>query len=73
MLAQIDQSIIESFGGKGKSCITARAYPALAISENSHVYVFNNGAKSVGVSSLSAWSMKNARFSQEGSSWLASE
>ncbi|KAL1562248.1 beta-fructofuranosidase, insoluble isoenzyme CWINV1-like [Salvia divinorum] len=69
----IDHSIIESFGGKGKSCITARAYPTLAIFENSHVYVFNNGAKSVGVSSLSAWSMKNARFSHEGSSWLDSE
>ncbi|KAH6831135.1 Glycosyl hydrolases family 32 protein [Perilla frutescens var. hirtella] len=60
----IDHSIVESFGGKGKSCITARVYPALAISEKSHLYVFNNGAKSVRVSSLSAWSMKNARFSQ---------
>ncbi|XP_057775933.1 beta-fructofuranosidase, insoluble isoenzyme CWINV1-like isoform X2 [Salvia miltiorrhiza] len=69
----IDHSIIESFGGKGKACITARAYPTLAVFENSHIYVFNNGAKSIGVSSLSAWSMKNAQFSQEGSSWLGFE
>ncbi|KAI3454147.1 hypothetical protein Pfo_010810 [Paulownia fortunei] len=60
----IDHSIVESFGGKGKSCITARVYPKLAISKNSHIYAFNNGAKSVTISSLSAWSMKKAQIAQ---------
>ncbi|GFP99340.1 beta-fructofuranosidase insoluble isoenzyme cwinv1 [Phtheirospermum japonicum] len=60
----IDHSIVESFGGKGKSCITARVYPNLAISKNSHIYAFNNGKKSVTISSLSAWSMKKAQIAQ---------
>ncbi|KAK6118310.1 hypothetical protein DH2020_047881 [Rehmannia glutinosa] len=60
----IDHSIVESFGGKGKSCITARVYPTLAISKNSHIYAFNNGKKSVTISNLSAWSMKKAQIAQ---------
>ncbi|KAK7383331.1 hypothetical protein VNO78_29008 [Psophocarpus tetragonolobus] len=63
----IDRSIIESFGEKGKICITSRVYPSLAIDKDAHLYVFNNGSKSVVISELNAWSMKQAEFGQEKS------
>ncbi|KAJ4958397.1 hypothetical protein NE237_025508 [Protea cynaroides] len=43
----IDHSIVESFGGQGKVCITARVYPELAIYDNAHLYVFNNGTENL--------------------------
>ncbi|WCJ39510.1 Beta-fructofuranosidase insoluble isoenzyme 1 [Euphorbia peplus] len=58
----IDHSIVESFGGKGKSCITARVYPTLAINEAAHLYAFNKGSQSVNITNLSAWSMKKANI-----------
>ncbi|XP_057775950.1 beta-fructofuranosidase, insoluble isoenzyme CWINV1-like [Salvia miltiorrhiza] len=60
----VDHSIVESFGGRGKSSITARVYPKLAIFNNSHIYAFNNGAKSIAISSLVAWSMTRAQITQ---------
>ncbi|KAK4491004.1 hypothetical protein RD792_001725 [Penstemon davidsonii] len=60
----IDHSIIESFGGKGKSCITTRVYPKMATGKDAHIYVFNNGTRSVTISSLSAWSMRNAQIAE---------
>ncbi|PIN09031.1 Beta-fructofuranosidase [Handroanthus impetiginosus] len=39
----IDNSVVESFGAGGKTCITSRVYPTLAIYDNAHLYVFNNG------------------------------
>jgi len=58
----IDHSIIESFGAEGKSCITARVYPRLAINKDAHLYAFNYGSESVMISELNAWSMKNAHM-----------
>nr|UHU35851.1 cell wall invertase 1 [Paeonia suffruticosa] len=58
----IDHSIVESFGGMGKACITARVYPTLAIHDETHLYVFNNGTESIKISRLSAWSMKKAQI-----------
>ncbi|CAA2933800.1 beta-fructofuranosidase, insoluble isoenzyme CWINV1-like [Olea europaea subsp. europaea] len=58
----IDHSMVESFGGEGKACITARVYPELAIDNKSHLYAFNYGTESVRISSLRAWSMKKARM-----------
>ncbi|OVA04096.1 Glycoside hydrolase [Macleaya cordata] len=57
----IDHSIVESFGGDGKTAITARVYPKLAIDGEAHLYVFNNGTENVRISRLSAWSMKRAQ------------
>ncbi|OMO86557.1 Glycoside hydrolase, family 32 [Corchorus olitorius] len=62
----IDHSIIESYGGNGKSCITTRVYPELAINNEAHLYVFNNGTKSVTISRLNAWSMNKARINCRG-------
>ncbi|KAL3498641.1 hypothetical protein ACH5RR_041373 [Cinchona calisaya] len=57
----IDHSIIESFGGRGKTCITSRVYPEFAVGDKSHLYVFNYGKKSVTISNLCAWSMGRAK------------
>lgn len=58
----IDHSIVESFGGQGKVTITARVYPTIAVDDEAHLYAFNYGLQDVGISSLSAWSMKKARI-----------
>ncbi|EYU35516.1 hypothetical protein MIMGU_mgv1a025972mg [Erythranthe guttata] len=53
----IDNSVVESFGAGGKTCITSRVYPTLAVQENAHLYAFNNGTQRVKIDSLNAWSM----------------
>ncbi|XAR49933.1 Beta-fructofuranosidase [Bertholletia excelsa] len=58
----IDHSIVESFGGEGKACITARVYPTMAIDGKAHLYAFNYGSESVTISRLRAWSMKKAQI-----------
>ncbi|KAL3511672.1 hypothetical protein ACH5RR_024389 [Cinchona calisaya] len=58
----IDHSIVESFGAKGKACITSRVYPTKALDNEAHLYVFNNGLANVTISNLSAWSMKKAHI-----------
>ncbi|XP_050384474.1 beta-fructofuranosidase, insoluble isoenzyme CWINV1 isoform X1 [Argentina anserina] len=57
----IDHSIVESFGGKGKACITARVYPTLAVGGDTHLYAFNYGSENVTISG-SAWSLKTAKI-----------
>lgn len=59
---QIDHSIVESFGSKGKACITARVYPRLAIGDKAGLYAFNNGTESVTIAKLRAWSLKKAQI-----------
>ncbi|CAO2039078.1 unnamed protein product [Urochloa humidicola] len=54
----IDQSVVESFGAGGKTCILLRVYPSIAIGKAAHLYVFNNGEADVKVSHLTAWDMK---------------
>ncbi|KAG8374092.1 hypothetical protein BUALT_Bualt11G0095000 [Buddleja alternifolia] len=53
----IDHSVVESFGAGGKTCITSRVYPTLAIYDNALLYAFNNGIETVNIDSLKAWSM----------------
>lgn len=60
-LMQIDHSIVESFGGEGKACITARVYPTLAINGDAHLYAFNYGTEDVKITG-SAWSLKTAKI-----------
>ncbi|KAH9611269.1 hypothetical protein KSS87_008942 [Heliosperma pusillum] len=60
--ALIDHSVVESFGGRGKSVITARAYPTLATFKNAHLFAFNYGSSSVEITELTAWSMKKAKI-----------
>ncbi|WZZ38168.1 hypothetical protein YC2023_034427 [Brassica napus] len=58
----IDHSVIESYGGGGRSVITSRVYPKMAIGEEARLYVFNHGTKAVTMSSLEAWSMRKAQI-----------
>ncbi|GMJ02900.1 cell wall invertase 4 [Hibiscus trionum] len=53
----IDHSVVESFGGGGKTCITSRVYPTLAVLGKAHLYAFNNGDETITIKSLNAWSM----------------
>ncbi|KAL8139804.1 hypothetical protein V2J09_005825 [Rumex salicifolius] len=61
----IDHSVIESFGAKGKSCITSRVYPTLAINNEAQLYVFNNGSETVEIIEFRAWNMKQARVGEQ--------
>ncbi|XP_022996458.1 beta-fructofuranosidase, insoluble isoenzyme CWINV3-like isoform X1 [Cucurbita maxima] len=58
----VDRSIVESFGAKGKTCITSRVYPTLAVDDDARLYAFNNGTQSVVISSLKVWKMSNAQI-----------
>ncbi|KAK8956835.1 Beta-fructofuranosidase, insoluble isoenzyme 4 [Platanthera zijinensis] len=58
----IDHSVIESFGGGGRTCITARVYPKLLLAGGIHTYVFNNGSETVKIRKLQAWEMAKARI-----------
>ncbi|WVY99908.1 hypothetical protein V8G54_025978 [Vigna mungo] len=58
----IDHSVVESFEGEGRACITARVYPTIAINDKARLYAFNNGTASVKITKLSAWSMKKAKI-----------
>ncbi|CAO2044119.1 unnamed protein product [Urochloa humidicola] len=73
----IDHSIVESFGGGGRTCMTARVYPKhVARGSNSHMYVFNNGSDTVKVPKLEAWELAtasvNAIVAEEEDGWAAS-
>nr|CAB3485374.1 unnamed protein product [Digitaria exilis] len=62
----IDHSVIESFGGGGRACITARVYPEhVATGASSHLYVFNDGPDAVTVSKLDAWELATASVNVE--------
>ncbi|GKV00124.1 hypothetical protein SLEP1_g12869 [Rubroshorea leprosula] len=50
----VDHSIIESFDGEGRSCITARVYPKFSIGSEEELYAFNNGTLDVTISKLNA-------------------
>ncbi|OEL30201.1 Beta-fructofuranosidase, insoluble isoenzyme 6 [Dichanthelium oligosanthes] len=56
----IDRSIVESFGGGGRTCMTARVYPEHVATGSSHLYVFNNGSDAVKVPKLEAWELSAA-------------
>ncbi|CAM0901550.1 unnamed protein product [Alopecurus aequalis] len=56
----IDHSVVESFGGGGRTCITARVYPEHVEMGNVHMYMFNNGTGMVKVSKLDAWELATA-------------
>ncbi|XP_058087788.1 beta-fructofuranosidase, insoluble isoenzyme 1-like [Magnolia sinica] len=58
----IDHSIVESFGGGGRTCMTARVYPSLAIGNKARLYAFNRGTEAVRISKLNAWSMRKAQI-----------
>ncbi|ONK57463.1 uncharacterized protein A4U43_C09F770 [Asparagus officinalis] len=54
----IDHSVVESFGAEGKTCMTSRVYPSIAVGDAAHLFVFNNGAEDVKITEMKAWEMK---------------
>ena len=52
--------MVESFGGGGRTCITARVYPEHTEMSTSRLHMFNNGTGTVKVSKLEAWGMATA-------------
>ncbi|KAK3007584.1 hypothetical protein RJ639_013329 [Escallonia herrerae] len=68
----VDHSVIESFGGEGRACITARVYPVFSIDKEAHLHAFNNGSLDVVISRLDAWSMKKAKLTKM-KSWSGSQ
>ncbi|PHU06416.1 Beta-fructofuranosidase, insoluble isoenzyme CWINV4 [Capsicum chinense] len=61
----IDNSVVESFGAGGKTCITSRVYPTLAIHENAHLFAFNNGTETITIETLKAWSMDSTKMNSK--------
>ncbi|ONK56465.1 uncharacterized protein A4U43_C10F9000 [Asparagus officinalis] len=61
----IDHSVVESFGGEGRTCMTSRIYPTLAVGDSSHLFVFNNGAEDVKILKLDAWEMRKPLMNGE--------
>lgn len=66
----IDHSIIESFGGGGRTCMTARVYPEHVATGSTHLYVFNNGSGAVNVPKLEAWELATASVNVEADAGL---
>ncbi|XP_061366764.1 beta-fructofuranosidase, insoluble isoenzyme 1-like isoform X2 [Gastrolobium bilobum] len=58
----IDHSVVESFGAGGKTNILSRVYPELALTNQAHLFVFNNGTEPITVENLNAWSMKSVEI-----------
>ena len=52
--------VVESFGAGGKTNILSRVYPELAVMNQAHLFVFNNGTEPIVVQNLKAWSMISA-------------
>uniref|UniRef100_A0ACD5V3A4 Uncharacterized protein n=1 Tax=Avena sativa TaxID=4498 RepID=A0ACD5V3A4_AVESA len=62
----IDHSVVESYGGGGRTVITARVYPEHAETSNNRLLMFNNGTGMVKVSKLDAWELKAADVNVPG-------
>ncbi|XP_072986984.1 beta-fructofuranosidase, insoluble isoenzyme 7-like [Typha latifolia] len=61
----IDHSVVESFGGGGRTCITARVYPEHLLTTNTFLYAFNNGHDAVKIPELTAWEMATPHVNRE--------
>jgi beta-fructofuranosidase len=57
----VDHSIVESFAEGGRTCITWRSYPSVAVNENAHLFVFNYNNSPLVLRRLSAWHMNTAK------------
>ncbi|KAI3995526.1 hypothetical protein MKX01_023271 [Papaver californicum] len=58
----IDHTVVESFGAGGKTCITTRVYPTLAVGKEAHLYAFNNRTGTVEIKRLNAWTMQTPKM-----------
>ncbi|KAI5057279.1 hypothetical protein GOP47_0027294 [Adiantum capillus-veneris] len=51
----VDHSIVETYAQGGRTCVTSRVYPTLALEDAAQLFVFNNGTMPVTLQSLTAW------------------
>ncbi|KAJ0976707.1 hypothetical protein J5N97_012181 [Dioscorea zingiberensis] len=58
----VDYSVVESFGGGGRTCITARVYPTFLVTSKAYLHAFNNGSETVRIVELKAWNMAKPRI-----------
>lgn len=59
ILVQVDHSIVESFAQGGRTCITSRVYPTVAIDGAAKLFLFNNATTTFKVKSLNVWQMQS--------------
>ncbi|CAN0889827.1 Acid beta-fructofuranosidase 2, vacuolar [Linum grandiflorum] len=56
----VDHSIVESFAQGGRSVITSRVYPTMAIYGNAKLFLFNNATEASVKASVQVWQMGSA-------------
>ncbi|KAJ1693236.1 hypothetical protein LUZ63_009934 [Rhynchospora breviuscula] len=67
----IDHSVVESFAGSGRTCMTLRVYPKHVLTgQASGMYAFNHGSLDVKINELNAWEMANARVNVENDNFI---
>ncbi|KAJ4783913.1 hypothetical protein LUZ62_035159 [Rhynchospora pubera] len=70
----IDHSVVESFAGSGRTCMTLRVYPKHVLTgQASGMYVFNHGFLDVKINELNAWEMENARVNVENDNFISKD
>ncbi|XP_078166248.1 beta-fructofuranosidase, insoluble isoenzyme 7-like [Carex rostrata] len=68
----IDHSVVESFGGGGRTCMTMRVYPEHVLKgQTSKLCVFNHGSQEVKVRELNAWEMGKARMNIKNDDFIS--
>ncbi|OWM71834.1 hypothetical protein CDL15_Pgr017717 [Punica granatum] len=55
----VDHSIVEGFAQGGRTCITSRVYPTIAIYGNARVFMFNNATDANVMASVKIWQMNS--------------
>ncbi|KAG8062676.1 hypothetical protein GUJ93_ZPchr0003g16647 [Zizania palustris] len=58
----IDHSMVESFGGHGKTAILSRVYPTKVVSDRARLFVFNNDESDVQITNLNAYDVRSAKI-----------
>lgn len=61
---QVDHSIVETFVQGGRTVITSRVYPELALDDAAHVFLFNNGTELITASTVRVWNMNSVHITQ---------
>lgn len=60
----VDHSIVETFVQRGRTVITSRVYPELALDVAAHVFLFNNGTEPITASAVRVWNMNSIHITQ---------
>lgn len=55
----VDHSIIETFAQGGRTTITSRVYPTIALNNSASLFLFNNGSMEVSLKHFEAWRLSS--------------